>query len=179
MSSEKIANRYASALLSLTKGQESLQDSLLAALTEVASLYDHKEIKKVLASPIVDPTLLRDVFAYASQKLGAEPMLSKFLELLVESRRTFLLPLISKAFRQKLQESRGIVDAVVTTAIALEAGELAEIGSRLESMLGKKVHLEARLDKTILGGFVVRVQNSLLDSSLKTKLDNMTKMAVS
>ena len=179
MSAEKIANRYAAALLSMTQGQASAQDSLAAALSEIASLYENKEIKKILASPIVSPQLLRDVFAYAEQRLQSEAVLGKFLNLLVESRRTSLIPAIARAFRQRLQQQSGVVDAVLTTAVALDAVEEDAIRVRLEEMLAKKVQLQTRIDKTILGGFVVRVENSLLDLSLKTKLDNMTKMAVS
>ncbi len=179
MSAEKIANRYAAALLSMTDGQASVQDSLASALGELAGLYEHKNIKKILASPIVSPQLLREVFAYAEQRLGADAVFGKFLNLLVESRRTYLIPVIAHAFRHKLQQQRGVVDAVLTTAVPLDAAEEAAIRSRLEEMLAKKVQLQTQVDKTILGGFVVRVENSLLDFSLKTKLDNMTKMAVS
>lgn len=179
MSNEKIANRYAAALLSMTKDQPASQDSLANGLKELAELYENREIRKILSSPIVDPKLLREVFAYATQKMGSDAILSRFLNILVDARRTQLIPAIAVAFRQRLQRARGMVDAVLTTAVPLAAADQDDIRARLESMLGKKVQLEARIDKSILGGFVVRVENSLLDLSLKTKLDNMTKMAVS
>jgi F0F1-type ATP synthase delta subunit len=46
-------------------------------------------------------------------------------------------------------------------------------------MLSKRVILTTEVDKSILGGFVIKIDNNLIDMSLKTKLDNMTKFAVS
>ncbi len=179
MSEEKIATRYAAALLSMTQGQASLEDSVALGLDEIAKLYDNKSLRKVLASPVVSAELLHEVFTYAANELKADPVLGKFLDVLVRSRRTSLLPLIAKTFRRKLQHQRGVVDALVTTALPLDAKELSDIQGRLESMLGKKVKLETQVDSAILGGFVVRIENSLLDMSLKTKLENMTKIAAS
>jgi F0F1-type ATP synthase delta subunit len=46
-------------------------------------------------------------------------------------------------------------------------------------MLGKRVNLLQNVDKSILGGFEIRIENSVLDMTLKTKLEHMTKFAVS
>lgn len=179
MSQEKIATRYAAALMTMTQGQAALADGISSSLNEIARLYDDKSIRKVLASPVVSPELLQDVFSYATRELNADPVLKRFLDVLIQARRTSLLPLIAKAFHKKLQQQRGIVDAMVTTALPLKDDELKDIQGRLETMLSKKVQLQTRVDKSILGGFVVRVENSLLDMSLKTKLENMTKVAAS
>lgn len=179
MSQEKIATRYAAALMNLVQGQAGAADSVAAKLQEIGVLFEDKGLRKIIASPIVSTDLLREVFSYATKDLEAHSVLKKFLEVLIQARRTALLPSIAKAFHRKLQQQRGIVDAVVTTALPLKEDELKDIEARLEAMLGKKVQLETRVDKSILGGFVVRVENSLLDMSLKTKLENMTQVAVS
>jgi ATP synthase F1 delta subunit len=179
MSKQKISTRYAAALISMTKNQIPLEDSLADGLSQIALLYEDKSLRKVLASPIVSSDLLDEVFSYASRELKADPILKQFLDVLVQSRRTSLIPLIAKSYKKKLQHQRGVVDALVTTALPLDETELNDIQRRLESMLNKKVKLETRVDRSILGGFVVRVENSLLDMSLKTKLENMTKIAAS
>jgi F-type H+-transporting ATPase subunit delta len=179
VSAEKIANRYASALLTLTQGQETLCDSIADNLEEIARLFDDKEVKKLLSSPVVPASVLEAVFEHAVQQLHAEVVLSKFLKVIVDNRRAGILPAVAKAFRRRLQAARGVVSASITSAVTLEAEDLTAIRGQLESMLGKKVVLSSLIDKSILGGFVIRIENSVLDMSLRHKLEKMTHIAVS
>ena len=179
MSSSKIASRYASALLELTKGQESTRDSLCESLQSLAAIYQDKSVKKVLSSPVVSSSLLNEVFSYALGKLTPDLSLRDLIQLLIINHRTALIPEISTAFYNKLQKERGIVDATVETALELKAEELAVVKAKLEVMLGKTVKLHSLVNPGLLGGFVVRVENNLIDMSLKTKLENMIKTAVS
>ncbi|MCX6129513.1 MAG: ATP synthase F1 subunit delta [Proteobacteria bacterium] len=179
MSAAKIARRYAVALQTLTAGERALEDKIIYDLQEIAGLYSNKAIKKIIASPIVSQDLLNEIFGCVEKQMQSPDILRKFLGTLVEHRRTALLPELAGAFRKLVQQSRGQVDALVTAAVVLEEGELNSIKSNLESLLHKKINLVQALDDSILGGFVIRVENSVLDISLKTKLEHMTKFAVS
>ncbi len=179
MSTAKIANRYAVALLDLSKGQDAKRDSLSESLLELSKLYDNKEVRKVLSSPVVGKDVLKAVFDYALSKLTPDKSLTDLVRLLIENRRTAIIPEIAKTFYKKLQEERGVVDATVETAVNLGSAELSEVQAKLEKMLGKKVKISTRLNPSLLGGFVIRIENNLLDMSLKTKLDHMIKTAVS
>lgn len=179
MSAGKIAHRYAVSLLSLTNGDKALQDQVDQNLSEMSKLYEDKALKKVLASPVVNPSLLKEVFENAANQLKSPPLLREFLRAIVGANRSSFLPEIGEAFHSLLQKERGIVEATVVTAVALDQGEFDEIRAKVEGLLQKKVTLNTQIDKSILGGFVIRIDNSLLDMSLKTKLDNMTKFAVS
>lgn len=179
MSSEIVAKRYASALMDLTQKDPALQATIDELLESVLSLFADKEIKKVIASPIVNPELLKAVFANVNQQINAPEVLKQFIRVLIETRRIALIPEIKKAFHAQLMAAQGIVEATVVTTVALDAAELDQIKAKLEGMLKKKVVLATAIDKTILGGFVIKIDNSLIDMSLRTKLDNMTKFAVS
>lgn len=179
MSAEKIAHRYSAALLSLTQGQPDVQDKIINDLAAMAQLYEDKAIRKIIASPIVNPELLRSVFDNVATQLKTSDVLKKFIGALIESKRTALLPQLAEDFKRQVQKSRGIVDASVTAAIALNENEIKDIRTKLESMLGKRVNLIQKVDKSILGGFEIRIENSVLDMTLKTKLEHMTKFAVS
>lgn len=179
MSSEIVAKRYASALMDLTQKDVSLQANIDEMLESILSLFADKEIKKVVSSPIVNPELLKAVFENVNAQVKAPEILKQFIRVLIETRRTALIPDIKKAFHAQLLEAQGSVEATVVTAVALDAAELGEIKTKLEGMLKKKVVLATAIDKTILGGFVIKIDNSLIDMSLRTKLDNMTKFAVS
>lgn len=179
MSAPKIAHRYAVALLSLVSGQQGLEDKLSNDLEAIAQLYDNPGIKKIIASPIVNPEILNAVFKNVFEQLQSPEILKNFIGTLIESRRTSVLPLMAKTFRILVQKSRGLLDATVTTAVVLQEAEVSEIRGKLEALLHKKINLVQKMDSSILGGFVIRVENSVIDMSLKTKLELLTKFAVS
>ena len=64
----------------------------------------------------------------------------------------------------------GIEKAEVTTAVALEDNEKSALVSRLEELTGKKIHLTANVDDSIVGGIVIRVGGKLLDGSTSSRL---------
>jgi ATP synthase F1 delta subunit len=179
MSSDKVATRYAAALMDLTKNDVALQSQIDEQLTAFLDLFNDKEVKKVIASPIVSPDLLTAVFANVTGQLKSPEVLKQFVRVLIETRRTALLPAIKEAFHKQLLTAQGSVEATVVTAVALDQSELDGIKAKLEGLLSKKILLSTQIDKSILGGFVIKIDNSLIDMSLKTKLDNMTKFAVS
>jgi F-type H+-transporting ATPase subunit delta len=179
VSAGKIATRYAISLLALTKADAALQDQIDQNLFEISTLYDNKALKKVLASPVVNASLFKEVFDNATTQLKSPVLLKEFLRAVIGANRISIIPEISEAFHSLLLKERGIVEATVVTAVPLDESEFKDIQAKVESLLHKKVTLNAQIDKSILGGFVIRIDNSLLDMSLKTKLDNMTKFAVS
>jgi F-type H+-transporting ATPase subunit delta len=179
MSSNKVATRYAAALMDLTKGDIALQGQLDQQLHAIIDLYNDKEVKKVIASPIVNPELLTAVFANVTGQMKSPEILKQFIRVLVDTRRTAILPEISEAFHKQFLTAQGSVEATVVTAVALDQAELDGIKEKLSGLLNKKILLSTQIDKSILGGFVIKIDNSLIDMSLRTKLDNMTKFAVS
>lgn len=179
MSSEKVAKRYASALMALSNGDTALQSRFDEQLAAISELFQNKEIKSVIASPVVSSDVLHAVFDNVSEQVKATDALKQFLKLLVEGRRTAILPEIAAAYHKLYLHAQGVTEAKVITAVALEPKELEEIKSKVEGMLSKRVNLSTEIDKSILGGFVIKIDNNLIDMSLRTKLDNMTKFAVS
>lgn len=179
MSSEIVAKRYASALMDLTQKDSKLQAQIEEQLVAVVGLFDNKEIRKILASPVINPELLTAVFANVTQQLSTPEVLTQFLRVLIETRRIALLPAIKQAFHRLFLEGQNSVEATVVSAVKLDSAELEQIQAKIEAMLNKKVLIDTAIDKTILGGFVIKIDNNLIDMSLRTKLDNLTKFAVS
>lgn len=179
MSSEKIAKRYAKALMSLSNGDRALQTRFDEQLSAINELFNDKEIRKVISSPIVNPELLQAVFDNVATQVKATDALKQFIRILVDTRRTAVIPEIASAFHKLYLAEQGQTEATVVTAVALDAKELEDIQSKIEGMLSTRVILSTEIDKSILGGFVIKIDNNLIDMSLKTKLDNMTKFAVS
>jgi len=102
-----------------------------------------------------------------------EGLTANFLGLAARNRRLFAVPDMIKAYRALLARHRGQTSAEVTSAAKLEAGQIRALREALKASLGKDVDLEERVDPALLGGLVVKIGSRMIDSSLRTKLNNM------
>ncbi len=80
---------------------------------------------------------------------------------------------IIKAYRAIAAKARGEVSAEVTSAVALNSEQIAALKETLKASVGKDVTLQSRVDPSLLGGLIVKLGSRMIDSSLKTKLQNM------
>jgi F-type H+-transporting ATPase subunit delta len=102
-----------------------------------------------------------------------EGLPANFLGLAAKNRRLFAVPDMIKAYRTLLARHRGQTSAEVISAGKLEASQIRALREALKASLGKDVDLEERVDPTLLGGLVVKIGSRMIDSSLRTKLNNM------
>jgi F-type H+-transporting ATPase subunit delta len=96
-----------------------------------------------------------------------------FVYLIVDHRRTEMLPEILQAFREELNARLGIVEAEVTSARELSAGEKKELTSVLERRTGKKVEARFQMDEALLGGAIVRLGSTIYDGSVRDQLNRL------
>lgn len=82
---------------------------------------------------------------------------------------------VVQAYRRLLDEQYGIKHAKVVTAIPLSEAEKENIKKYLESLTGGKVVLNLEVDPDIIGGFIARVDSSLIDGSIRTRLQALKK----
>ena len=107
--------------------------------------------------------------------VDAEPIFVNFLELLIENHR---MPVI---FRARLQydalwdREHELLPVEVTSAVELDPGIVEELGSRIGQQTGQNVELISKVDPDILGGIVLRVGNSILDASIKNRLNQLRR----
>ena len=169
----------------------SLQGRYASALYELAS--EHKAVGAVekdldqlgaaihasgdLAALIRNPRLTRDGAAAAMTNLGAHLKLSKltqqFLGVLAHNRRLSKLPQIVSAFAGIAAAARGELSATVTSAHALSTAQVSAIAAKLKAREGKDVKLTATVDPEILGGLIVRIGSTQIDSSIRTRLNTL------
>ncbi|KAL1827940.1 hypothetical protein DCAR_0207150 [Daucus carota subsp. sativus] len=100
-----------------------------------------------------------------------------FLVVLAENGRLPHLENITKRFTELTMAYRGEVKAIVTTVIELPAEEEKELKETLQSLIGKgkKVHLEQKIDPSILGGIVVEFSQKVFDASIRTRARQMER----
>lgn len=95
--------------------------------------------------------------------------------LLISKGKLKIADQILEAYNHLMNEHYGIKSADVTTAIALDSVESEKLGQHLEGLVGKKVSMSVQVNPDILGGFIARIDDSLIDGSIRSRLEILKK----
>jgi F-type H+-transporting ATPase subunit delta len=95
--------------------------------------------------------------------------------LLVQNNRLTLLPYIAEIFEAYKADDEGYIDVEVVTAYPFSKEEKQKFASKLEKTLSKKVHMNATVDKSLIGGVLVRAGDRVIDGSIKGQLQQLAK----
>lgn len=167
-----IANRYAEALFQLSE-EENITKEIYNELHDVVKVIkNNKELDNVLKSPLVaknEKTQL--IEALFNNKINNN--LKNFLKILVEKGRISSLKSIELTFKELLNDKHNIIEGTVISAIALTEKQVKELEEKLSKKYNKNVTLENEVDQSILGGVLVRLGNTQIDGSVKTRLNNI------
>ena len=165
-----LAGRYANAVFELAQDQKVVD----AVSTDLASLRRAMEassdLTRLVRSPVFSAEDQAKALKAVLEKMGAEALTIKFVLLLAQKRRLFVLTQIIKQYEHLVARSRGETEAEVTAARALSDAEINELRAALKAKLGKEPRLHAKVDPTLLGGLIVKVGSRMIDSSIRTKL---------
>lgn len=168
-----IAERYASALFALALEGKAVS-KVLADLDTFAGMMDQSaDLQRLIASPIFSANQQADAIAALAAKAKITGLTANFLGLVANNRRLFAVHGMIKAFRGLVADHRGEVTADVTSATALTSAQVKSLTTVLNSAVGKKVQIAQHVDSAILGGMIVKVGSRMIDTTLRTKLDNL------
>ncbi len=171
--SSGIAQRYASAFFELMADNNALdiaEKDLTSLKTAIAQSQDFSDFLK---SPIYTQADQLTAISAIAQKADFHQLTRNFITLIGENRRLFALNDIIIAFQARLSMHRGEVSAEAITAVDLNQEQARRLRSEIETIVGKAVNLETRVDPDLLGGMIVKVGSRMIDSSLKTKLSRL------
>lgn len=169
MTGSLLASRYARALFDLAV-EHDLLDRVQEELLEGAELTESAEFSSIFFHPKVEKqakkNLIIRVFA------PYHPFVQNFFQMVVDKGRERALTGIAREFLHLARVHRGEVTAQVTTAVALNEGELATLKAKL-GRSAKKVIIEETIDQAIMGGIVIRVGNKIYDGSLAQRMKRL------
>lgn len=165
-----IATRYATALFELAKET----DALAVLEADMAALGDTLAASDALRAAITSPLVSRDdqgrVMAAIGTRLGLSPLFANTLALMAQKRRLFVLPQLLANLADRIAAARGEVTAEVTAARALTAAQSRKLSETLQLRAGKIVKLKTTVDESLIGGLVVKLGSTMIDTSVKAKL---------
>lgn len=165
-----IAARYADALFDLAREAKAL-DAVEAEIRRLAAaIAASRDLRAVLQSPVFDAADQTRAVLAVAEKAGMSPLVKNFISLVARNRRLFALSDMTSAFLARAAAHRGEVDAEALSAAPLSDDQTRRLRAEIERVVGKAVNLTARVDPELLGGLVVKVGSTMIDSSLKTKL---------
>jgi F-type H+-transporting ATPase subunit delta len=168
-----VARRYAKAIMDLGREAGNLE-VLVEEIVAVAQVYQTSpELRNALENPLVAYDAKRAILTEIATQLGSGPHTKNTLLLLNDRRRMRVLPDIAQRLKELTDIDRGVVRAVVTTAVQLSDDYFRRLQGQLEKMTGKRVVLDRREDPSILGGVVTRIGDTVVDGSLRSRLQEM------
>lgn len=171
MKSTKSAGRYAKALLELAQEQNKTDIVESNMLEVVKASKETHDFQVFLNSPIIKVDKKIDVMNQLFSNFDSLTM--SFLELITKNGRENLIIAIANSFLAQLKELRGIVPVSITSASPLDEKTREVILSKVKSIASGKLEVEEIIDKTIIGGFVVRLGDKQIDASVASQLNRM------
>lgn len=165
--------QYANALADIAIAQGATEPAA-KQLGDFGALYAQSaELRVFLASPAVEREAKHEVVDKFVARLGASKIIRNFLLVIIDHRRTQLLPEIIGTFQQVIRQRQGIAEAEIRSAVDLSAKQKKELATTLARLTGKKIETKYSLDPTLLGGAVVRIGDTVYDGSLRSRLNEM------
>lgn len=168
--SSGIAARYATALFELAKESKSLKalEGDIDALD--AALHSSADLRALIASPVYSRDDQAGAIAAIANKMGLSTLMGNTLALMASKRRLFVLPHLTSIVHDLISSEKGEVTAEVTSAAKLSAAQAKELAATLKARVGKDVKLKTAVDESLIGGLIVKLGSTMIDTSVKAQL---------
>jgi F-type H+-transporting ATPase subunit delta len=168
----RVAIRYSKALfdLALEKNMVNEVRSDLEMIYKVC--LDNPDFKQLLNNPLIEEStksvVLKDLF-----EAKVNPLSYKFLQLLSRKRRSGLILEMIDNYVERVLEHQGILSCILISSQQVDTDHVNSIKGRIEEMTGKKVIFSFQTDESLMGGFIVKIKDTVIDLSIKTQLEKM------
>ena len=168
-----IASRYAQALFEIAKEENGLK--ALEADTDAlgAALAASPELASMIASPVVAREDQASAMAAIAAKMGLSTVMTNTIALMASNRRLFVLPQLVSDLTARIAAEKGEITADVISAAKLTAAQSKKLAETLKASVGKTVKLNTTVDETLIGGLIVKLGSTMIDTSIKARLASL------
>ena len=171
--SDTSANRYSLALYELASESNLLTQVENNSNTFLSLISDNKDFNEIIKNPTITREILLDVINKISENFKLEPLYKNFLSFLIMKRRFFFVEKILKNFSEICSAKRGELKAEIKSAKKLTQEEIDKITQELSNNFKSKIKLNYNHDQSLIGGLVVQVGSTMIDTSIKNKLQQI------
>lgn len=174
----KIASIYSKALIETAKqGKISFTDIIKDLNTTMQILNTSPELFGVLNSPAVSydqkMNIIEDIF-----KSQVSTEILNYLKVIAEKNRFKELDAIKFAFKKEVDEINGRKSVLIISSTELSEEYKSKIITKLKDKLNKVIDAEWQIDRSIIGGLVIKIDDNVVDTSVKNKLTNLSKQII-
>ena len=167
------ANRYSLALYELSD-----EENLLAQIEENSSalltlISKNKEFDNLIKDPTINRDILVNIINKISKNFTLQLLFKNFLLFLILKRRFFYIEQILKSFIEICSKKRGELKAEIKSAKELTQDQISKITEELSNNFNSKVKLNYNHDQSLIGGLIIQVGSTMIDTSIKNKLQQI------
>jgi len=168
-----LSGRYAAALYELADADKKLDKVADDLRTLAAMIVESDDLARLVSSPVLSRDEQTKGMIALCKKASMDELTQRFVGTTAQNRRLSALPNIIKAYLDELSRHRGEASAEIVCAQQLDETQLKAVTDELKKVIGTKVSVEQKVDESLLGGMIVKVGSRMIDSSLKTKLQQL------
>ena len=173
MTEKIISYRYAKALLDLAVN-EKLSDQIYYDFSKVEYTFKmSRELRSLTASPVFQIYRKRKIYQELFKEEGISDFTLNFLLLTIDKRRGELIPSIIKQYNKLYDELNNRLNVQITSAIELTDTIKEKVLNKLKEWTQKTILPEFKIDTTIKGGIVLKIEDWVFDASIKNQLENL------
>ena len=172
------ANRYSLALYELAKETNELDEIEKNCSSLIKLIFNSDEFKSLIKNPTIKKEELLSTVIKISEQYKLNVLLIKFLSFLIVKRRLFFVKKILKNFIETCSKKRGEMVAKLTAAKELNDNEVNKIKEELAKNFSSKIKLQYKFDPSLIGGLIIQVGSTMIDTSIKNKLQQLENKMV-
>ncbi len=172
MSESSVAYRYAKSLLELAE-EKGITDKVQSDMKLFETVCtENRQFELTMKSPVVKHLKKLEILkALFADKV--EPMTMSIFEIITNKNRERILPSLATEFLNQYDDLKGILKAEITTVSTLTEEQRKSFVEMVEASSGKKVVLSEKINADLIGGYVLRVNDKQIDTSVRKKLNNL------
>lgn len=177
MKRSRVAKRYAQALFELAEEEKKI-DTIESDINLFDEVYRSvAEFRTLIDSPTISAEAKQKIFqAVLAEKIDLVSL--HFMSVLFSKGREYILEDIISYFRGLLDDYRGIVRGEVQSVLRLSQAQMDELKEKLDKVTGENVVLSQSVNKDLLGGFIVKIQDTVIDASIKNQLEKLGEQLI-
>jgi F-type H+-transporting ATPase subunit delta len=174
---EEIAQVYARSLFEVAKEQDKL-DVVREQLGQFAEALDGSpDLSTFFFAPYFSTTEKEEGLGKLLD--GVDPIVENFLKLLIENHRVPAIHRVRREYDVLWEQENKLLPVTITSAVVLDEATVKSIGDAIGQQTGQQIELTANVDPDVLGALIVRVGNSILDASIRNRLENLRRSVAS
>lgn len=172
MNSGKISIRYARALL-MSANEKKVSETVYSEMIALGKVFEEfPQMKNAMASPTISNSEKEELLISALENPGKET--AAFIKFVIEEKREDYLPAIARMYEQIYRKENKIVISNLTCASDLSKEAIDAIKKYISDLSGAtKVEIRTTIDESLIGGFVLDIEDTRLDASIKEQLKKL------